>query len=271
MEGGRSDPREYVRAVRFRYRSRGWKWPEVEGQVVADAAKALMMARRREEWENGGKSFEGLKKGLETKMLEDWRPEGSRRARMAKRAIAFVALRTLMRGKGVSELLENQVSVTDDAVEIIKMFHKTASRRGGGKKIVFKRREGEGEGEGEVNVAEALGKWLRLRDKLLMEGELKGARLFAWPIEKKSGKIRWVPLNTSGVAKLAKEIARQATGSGMGFAAHSFRRGGARALCAAGVPLDRIMLEGGWKSVQALSHYIQEPLRLEQSNALTKA
>ena len=265
--GACRDPMEYVRAVRFYYRSQAWRWPEAEGQVLADASKALRKKRKKEDWELGKQKFQGLKKGLEVSMLETWNPEGSARTRIAKRAIALLTWRLLMRGKGVSELLVNQIRVTEEKVEVMKVFHKTTSRGAGAKKSVFSRRNVE---EG-LRVGEALEKWLELREILVQEEKLEGNRLFAWPVEKKKGRVEWHTLKSEGVARVAKEIARQATGSDSGYAAHAFRRGAARTLYNAGTPLDRIMLEGGWSSVQALAFYIQIPLLQEQAKSLTSS
>ena len=261
-EGTRRDPREYVRAARFEFRARGWKWRERDGQILADAGKSLAKERKESDWKEGKKELLGRQKGLETKMLKEWKPKGEKRQRVAKEAIALLTWRLLLRGDSVGQLLWNQVVEEGEWLHVIKVFHKTANKGGRAKRSSFRSQTGEGE----LGVGRALKRWLRLRRKLEKEGKIQGRELFWWPVRRRGGGLRWRKVESRDVGALAKEIA----GEGKGYGSHAFRRGAARALYAAGTELDRIMLEGGWTSRGTLAHYIQVPLLKEQEQVLTK-
>ena len=261
-DGSRRDPREYVRAARFEFRARGWEWRELDGQVMADAGKALAKRRKEDEWKEGKKELMGRAKGLTTEMIQRWKPKGTKEQRTAKKAIARLAWRLLLRGDGVGKLLVNQVVAEGEWIHVVKVFHKTVNKGGRAKRSSFRRRAEPGE----MGVGKALGRWLKLRAKLEKEGKIEGRELFWWPVKGRGKGMRWRKVTSRDVGVLAEEIA----GGKKGFGSHAFRRGAARALFEAGTDLDRIMLEGGWTSRGTLAHYIQVPLLKEQERVLTK-
>lgn len=262
QKGSRKDPREYVRAARFEFRAKGWAWRELDGQVLADAGKALAKERKEEAWKEGKKELMGRAKGLTTEMIKGWRPTGTKEQRTAKMAIALTAWRLLLRGDGVGKLLVNQVVAEGEWIHVVKVFHKTANKGGRAKRSSFRKKVEPGE----LGVGRALGKWLKLREKLERKGLIKGRELFWWPVRGRGKGVSWRKVVSRDVGSLAKEIA----GEKKGFGSHAFRRGAARALFKAGTDLDRIMLEGGWASRGTLAHYIQVPLLEEQERVLTK-
>ena len=69
-------------------------------------------------------------------------------------------------------------------------------------------------------------------------------------------------------SQVARWIAESRSGESPHVTGKSFRRGGANTLAAAGAPLQDVQAAGGWRSLQALEHYVTANTRRERAIAI---
>ena len=241
-------PDRHLRALKWWCRNRDWPWPrkhgKLEAAVMAKVKESKREARTTKERSSRARPRVPLQWSDITTYLEAHPDDGSAKW-AARAAMLTTGFRSLARGGGLVDLATCEVEMEKSEMVILKRFHKRSTAGMKTVRIPIVAVPGE-----EFCPVAMMKTWLERRSEVVRQERPGSELLFQWKTRK-----GWRPMTTDDVKKGVQEVARFTRGSAKGFGAHSLRRGGARALAAAGHSKEKIMRIGGWANIASMMRY----------------